>query len=240
MSKRQRPIIAVFASGGGTTFQAVADAIHDGLVDFSIGLLITDQEDARVLDRVAMINKEYSFGIKTIIINKKRYPGGPQDRGQTRAEAAATIAALKEHHIDHLCLMGCLRIIATQVIEAYGWRPEYAARDPENQGIYKVRLTNTHPGIVPATNDTFGVHTQEKVLSLGLRETAHTLLAVTGGVDDGPIIAEHRVAVFPPSLYPSELADTPEKLFARVQRVEKAHLPLDLDAFLKHQERSES
>lgn len=217
----------MFASGSGSTFQAVADAIREGLVSFDIVLLITDHEDAGVLDRVEQLNKEPGFSIKTAIINRKRYPDGRQGRGQTKAEAEALMKVLKDHKVDHLALMGCLRIIAPQVIEALGWKPEYAQKDPKHRGMYFSRMTNTHPGILPATNDTFGIHTQEQVLKQGLTETAHTFHAVAAGVDKGPVIAEHRVRVLSD--------DTPEKLFARVQRIEKAHLPLDLDAFLKAQ-----
>jgi folate-dependent phosphoribosylglycinamide formyltransferase PurN len=133
--------------------------------------------------------------------------------------------------------MGCLRIIAPQVIAAYGWQSAYAKKDPVHHGMYLARMTNTHPGILPATADTFGIQTQQKVLELGLEETAQSFHVVATGVDKGPIIAENRVRVYPVSLYPTAVADTPEKLFARVQRIEKAHLPLDLDAFLKDQAR---
>lgn len=234
MSNKQ-PVIAVFASGGGTTFRAVADALHQGLASFTIGLVITDHEDAGVLDQVAEVNALYGFDIQTAVINKQKYPDGEQGRGQTKAEAEALLALLKTHHIDHLSLMGCLRIIAPQVVEAYGWRPEYAGQDPTNKGMYMARMTNTHPGILPATTDTFGIHTQEKVLELGLDESAQTFHVVADGVDKGPIIAEHRLRVFPASQYSAEAADTPDTLFGRVQRIEKAYLPLDLDTFLKDQ-----
>ncbi len=234
---KTKPRVAIFASGGGTTFQAVADALSEGLADFEIALVISDHEDAGVLERVARANKDYGFKIKVEIINKKRFPEGVQGRGQTRAEAEATIQALKKHKIDHLALMGCMRIIAPQVIEAYGWKPEFAKKDPEHRGLYLARMSNTHPGILPATTDTYGIHTQEKVLELGMQETAQTFHVVAAGVDTGPVIAENLVRAFPPSKYPKDMADTPEKLFARVQRIEKAHLPLDLDKFLKDQRR---
>jgi phosphoribosylglycinamide formyltransferase-1 len=237
MNDRQQPVIAVFASGSGTTFQATADAIHDGLVDFKIGLVITDREEAGVLARVAEVNHQYGFDIKTVIINKKRYPEGAQGRGQTRAEGEALLRALRENNIDHLVLMGCMRILAPQVVEVYGWKPEHADRDPHYQGMYFARMSNTHPGILPATADTYGVLTQEKALGLGLGETAHTFQVVAVGVDAGPVIAEHRVRIFAPANYAETLADTPDHLFARVQRVEKAHLPMDIDTFLKDQRR---
>lgn len=237
MTGPRRPRIAIFASGSGTTFRATADAIAAGLVDYDIALVITDREDAGVLRQTEEINKLHGFAIKTAIINKKRYPGGKQGRGQTQEEAAATLKALETNHIDHFALMGGMRIIAKQVVEAWGWKAEYAQKDPEHRGMYLARMTNTHPGILPETVDTYGIHTQEKVLALGLTETAHTFHVVAVGVDEGPVIAENRVRAFAQPAYAASLADTPETLFARVQRIEKAHLPLDLDAFLKEQAR---
>lgn len=235
MPTSYRPRMAVFASGSGTTFRAVADAIHAGIVDYDIVLLITDRENAGALNQVADVNKRYGFDIKTEVINKQRYPDGPQGRGQTQAEAEATLRALETCQIDHLALLGCMRIIAPQVIEAFGWKPEHAAQDPERQGLYYARMSNTHPGILPATADTYGIHTQQKVLELALGETAQTLHVVATGVDTGPVIAENRVPVFAPGKYPPELVDTPQDLLARVQCIERAHLPLDLDKFLKDQ-----
>jgi phosphoribosylglycinamide formyltransferase-1 len=237
MPKMHRPRVAVFASGHGTTFRAVADAVHDGLADFEIALLICDHDDVGVLDHAKEVNRLYGMNIKVEIINKKRYPGGARRRGQTTEEAEATLRVLEENNIDHVALIGFWRIVGPEVTAEYGWTPEFAAKDPKHRGLYLARMSNTHPGILPATTDTYGVPAQAKVLELGLKETAHTLLVVTsGGIDDGPVIAENRVPVFAPGKYPSKLADTPEKLFARVQRVEKAHLPLDLDKFLKDQQ----
>lgn len=227
--------MAIFASGGGSTFRAVAETVAAGLVDFSIALVITDHDDAGVLTQVVEVNKKFGLGIKTEVINKQKYPAGPQGRGQTEAEAAATIGVLKKYAIDHLALMGCLRIIAEQVIEEYGWRSEYAERDTKTKGMYYARMTNTHPGILPATTDTYGIHTQQAVLDKGLTETAQTFHVVARGIDKGPVIAEHRVRAFPTMRYPARLADTPEKLFARVQRIEKANIAFDLDGFLKDQ-----
>lgn len=227
--------VAVFASGGGSTFRAVAEAIAEGLVDFEVVLVLTDKEDAGILDQVAEVNKLHGFDIKTEVVNKKRYPGNPQGRGQTAKEAEATLRFLKQYKIDHLSLLGFMRIIAPQVIEAYGWKPEYAMQDPKHNGAYLARMTNTHCGILPDTIDTYGVHIQERVLKLGLTESAHTVHMVGVGIDEGPVITEHRIRVFPASKYEEADADTPEKLFARVRQVEQANIAFDIDAFLKDQ-----
>jgi phosphoribosylglycinamide formyltransferase-1 len=232
-----KPRVAVFASGGGSTFRAVAEAIAEGLVDFTINLVLTDHPDAGILQQVAEVNKLYDFDIKTEIVNKKRFPGGEQGRGQTMEEAEATLTFLKQHKIDHLSLLGLLRIVATQVIEEYGWKPEYTKRDPKHKGAYLARMTNTHCGILPATIDTYGIHIQERILERGLTESAHTVHVVALGIDKGPVVAEHRIRVFPASKYPAAIVDTPEKLFARVRQVEQANIAFDIDAFLKDQAR---
>ncbi|HEV2403158.1 MAG TPA: formyltransferase family protein [Candidatus Saccharimonadales bacterium] len=236
MRAKTRPVIAIFASGGGTTFRATADAIHDGLVDFDIALVISDHANSGVLSKVTAVNRDYGMHIATAIVNKQRYPGGQQGRGQTREEATACSRILKQYRVDHVVLMGFMRIVAPQLIAEYGWKPEYDLQDPDHHGVYLTRMTNTHPGILPATTDTYGIYTQERVLKLGLTKTAHTFHAAAAGVDQGPIIVEHHIPVFAPQKYPSTIADTPESLFARVQRVEKAYLPLDIDAFLRQQQ----
>jgi phosphoribosylglycinamide formyltransferase-1 len=113
------------------------------------------------------------------------------------------------------------------LMKEYGWLPEYEERYPENKGIYLARMINTHPGILPETTDTWGTNTQQMVLDLKLSETAHTVHAVTAEIDAGPIFAENRVPVYQD--------DGVGSLFARVQRIEKAHLPVDIDRFLREQ-----
>ena len=223
-----KPVVAILASGNGSTFRVAAQAVHAGEVNYKIALVITDREDAGVLAQVEELNALYGLSIKSVIINAKRYPEGTQQRGQTLEEAAVICQILREHTIDHVCLMGFMRILGNQVIKEYGWEPQYALGDPANKGKYRARMTNTHPGILPATTDTYGIRTQQRVLDLGLSETAHTFHVVSTGIDDGPIITENKVAVLP--------GDTPESLFQRVQAVEKQHLPYDLDEFLKQQQ----
>jgi folate-dependent phosphoribosylglycinamide formyltransferase PurN len=237
MKAKSQRRVAVFASGSGTTFRATADAIRQGIVDFAICLVITDREDAGVIKQVEEVNRLHGSNIAVEIINQKRYPGGARGRGQTDEEATAMCAALQQAKIDHLCLMGGLRIIGQEVVDRYGWRPNYGKQDPQHGGIYLARMSNTHPGILPATRETFGLGTQQRALELGLTETAHTLHLVAAGLDDGPIIAQHPVKIFRSADYPGDQADTPEKLFDRVQRIEKANLPLDIEAFLKEQAR---
>ncbi len=76
------------------------------------------------------------------------------------------------------------------------------------------RVVNTHSALLP---DFPGPHPVEDALAAGARESGVTVHFVDEGVDTGPIIAQERVPVVP--------GDTPERLRARIQRVEHELLP---------------
>jgi phosphoribosylglycinamide formyltransferase-1 len=229
MRELHKPGIAILASGSGSTAEAFIHATQEGIVDAEVGLVISDKDDAGVFDRVKRLNKAYSLEIETMIVNAKRYDKGPQERGQTLQESEIMCEAISDGGFALVALMGYMRIIAAKgdLMKEYGWLPEYEERYPENKGIYLARMINTHPGILPETTDTWGTNTQQMVLDLKLSETAHTVHAVTAEIDAGPIFAENRVPVYQD--------DGVGSLFARVQRIEKAHLPVDIDRFLREQ-----
>lgn len=232
MSELHRPSIAVLATGevggGGSTLKEFVEATQKGIVDADVGLVICNLTDSGVFDKVADLNAEYGLDIETQYINQYTHPGGKQERGQTLEESAAICEIIAKGNFTLVALMGYMRIVAAEgdLMKEYGWLPEFDESDPFQLGVYRARMINTHPGILPATADTYGIHAQERVLELGLTETAQTLHAVAAEVDAGPIIAENRVPVLP--------GDDPQKLFDRVQRIEKAHLPIDIDTFLKN------
>src|SRR5689334_16033445 len=83
MSELHRPKIAILASGSGSTAEAYAQSIHRGEVDHEIGLVVVNDPEAGILDRVKRWNTELGFDVETAVINNKTHPGGPQTRGQT-------------------------------------------------------------------------------------------------------------------------------------------------------------
>ncbi len=224
------PTIAVLASGSGSTFEAFVHASQEGIVDAEVGLVVCNDPEAGIFERVDRLNKQYGLDIQSEVVNQHLYPAGEQERGQTLEESAKICELVHEGRFSLVALMGYMRVIAAEgdLMRQYGWLPDYEDMYPNNRGIYLARMINTHPGILPATADTYGIHTQERVIELGLAETAQTLHVVAAGVDTGPTIAENRVPVYSD--------DTPEKLFDRVQRIEKAHLPIDINTFLKEQQ----
>ncbi len=90
---------------------------------------------------------------------------------------------------------------------------------------YTGRMLNTHPGLLPATKGLYGLNVQKHVLKQKLPEAGQSLHVVTENYDEGPVIAEHKIAV--------NSDDTPESLFARAQTVEKQYLADDIRAFLE-------
>src|SRR5205823_1529684 len=107
--------------------------------------------------------------------------------------------------------MGYMVIITGDLLEQYGSLPSHQGQK------YEARMVNTHPGPLPETADTWGIHASERVLERGLANSAHTVHVVAGPVDLGEIVAVHSVPVVD--------GDTPEALFDRVQATEKAMLP---------------
>lgn len=223
MSAEHKPRVAILASGGGTTAEAFIEATQDGRVNAEVGLVICNNppDKAGVYERVAQLNRRFGLDIQTRQISGRTHPGGPAGRGQTDEESAAICEAVSKDGVDLVALMGYMKLVRGELVEEYGYKPHFSS-------IYEARMLNTHPGPLPETEDTWGIHTSERVLELGMLLSRHTVHLVAAGVDRGPIIAEHTVDVY--------RDDTPQDLFDRVQRIEKSLLPFAINDFLIEQE----
>ena len=91
--------IAVLASGRGTNLQALIDACKSGLIDAQICVVMSNNEDAKALERA---QKE---GIPTEVISN--------------ANTFRMIDALVTHGTDLVVLAGYLQKIAPSVIDAF-------------------------------------------------------------------------------------------------------------------------
>lgn len=223
MSEILRPRVALLASGGGTTAEAFITATQDGRVDAEVGLVICNNPPGKagVYDKIAQLNKRYGLTIQTLHISGRTHPGGAVERGQTDEESAAICEAVSKDGTALVALMGYMKLVRGELVEEYGYLPHF-------RSVYEGRMINTHPGPLPETEDTYGLHTSERVMELGMRTSRHTVHMVAAGVDRGPVIAEHPVPVL--------REDTPQDLFDRVQLMEKALLPFVINDFLKDQE----
>lgn len=217
-----KPRIAVLASGGGTTAEAFIRAAQHGEINVDVGLVICSRENAGVFQRVNDLNAEYSLNIESILINHQTHPAARTEhvgKGcQTAGEEAAILAALLGGNFDLVALMGYMKRIGPNLVQAFGWLPGYTS-------VFQARMVNTHPGLLPDTKAFYGQQIQQYVLDHHLPYAGQTLHAVSEEYDDGPIIAEHKVPVEP--------NDTAISLFARVQEVEKQYLPGDIESFIQ-------
>lgn len=217
-----KPKTAILASGGGTTAEAFIHATQDGRVPVTdVDLIVCSQPSnvAGVYKRAEALNRQYGLDIDVVHISGITHPKGVQGRGQTDEESTAIRDLLRDRGIDHVALMGYMRIVRGPLLDEYGYHP--------GQNKYDARMTNTHPGPLPETRDTYGDGASAKVLSLGMEVSRHTVHLVAAGVDTGPILAEHPVEV--------KEGDDPQRLFERVQVVEKAALPYAINEFLNRQ-----
>lgn len=112
--------LAVFASGNGSNFQAIADAINDGKLEAEICLVVCDQEDAYVLERARLEN------IPTFAFSAKKYV----DKAAYETEI---LAELHIQEVEFIILAGYMRLIGPTIL-----------------GEYSHRIVNIHPSLLPA------------------------------------------------------------------------------------------
>lgn len=119
--------LAVFASGRGSNFVAIAQEVKSGKLKINIPLLICDTPGAPVLERA----KEY--GIKSVLIRKEGFPN-------KKDFEAEIIRCLKESKIDFIALAGFMRLLSKDFVCQY-----------------KNLILNIHPALLPAFKGEKGI-----------------------------------------------------------------------------------
>lgn len=112
--------IGVLASGRGSNFQAIIDAVHSGKLNVEITLLITDNASAFAIERA----KKNS--IECLIMLPRKY-SSKDDFYRKVAEE------LKKRDVGLVVLAGFMRIIGKPLIDAY----------PN-------KIMNIHPALLPS------------------------------------------------------------------------------------------
>ena len=154
---------------------ALHDAIRAGKIpNAEIVVVISDKADAAGL---ALARER---GIQTV---------GFERKGLKREEHEERIvAALRERHIDLICLAGYMRLLSPCFIEAF-----------------RGRILNIHPSLLPSFP---GLDAQRQALEHGVKFTGCTVHFVDETLDGGPIIAQRVVPVL--------AGDTVESLSTRI------------------------
>lgn len=122
MSDNQQFRIGVLGSGKGSNFVAIAEAIRAGTVPAAVAVVLSDMENAGILERA----RERNIPARFIA------PGKFRTKLDDDAEAAF-VAALRDARVDLVVLAGFMRIIKTGLMNAF----------PN-------RIINIHPSLLPS------------------------------------------------------------------------------------------
>lgn len=142
---------------------------------------IIDAIDAQALDakiEVVVSNKADAYGLAraqkhnlyTAVLEHKSYPS-------REAYDQAVLDILQRCGIELVVLAGFMRLLSPLFIKAYS-----------------NRIMNIHPALLPAFP---GLHVQKKAVEHGVRFSGCTVHFVNDECDDGPIIMQAVVPVFP-------------------------------------------
>ncbi|MEH6888549.1 phosphoribosylglycinamide formyltransferase [Bacillus sp. JJ864] len=152
--------VAIFASGSGSNFQALVDAVEAGRLDAQLSLLVCDQPGARVVDRA---NDHH---VPCFSFSAKAYES-------KEAFEQEIVKKLQEYEIDWIILAGYMRLIGPTLLTAYGGRivnihpsllPSFPGKDAVGQAIEAgVKVTGVTIHYVDAGMDTGPIIAQEAV-----------------------------------------------------------------------------
>ncbi len=160
--------IAVFASGGGTNFEAIVNKIDQGLLrNARVVLLISNNGRAGAMDVASR------HGIRTAHVSGRTHPDAAQ------LEQALT-ALLQEERIRLILLAGYMKLLPPKIIRAF----------PE-------RILNIHPALLPdfGGKDMYGLNVHRAVIAAGARQTGVTIHYVNEAYDAGAIVRQKTVPV---------------------------------------------
>ncbi len=161
--------LVVFASGSGTNFQSLIDAIVKGELSAKINGLITDKPNIGSIQRAT----DHDIPYKVIV---------PSSFEHESDFAEALLEQLKTWNTDLIILAGYLKKIPSKVIEKY-----------EN------RILNIHPSLLPKYGGKgfYGLNVHKAVIEDQEPVSGCTVHLVNEEFDKGPILAQTEVPVHP-------------------------------------------
>ncbi|MGC8765046.1 MAG: phosphoribosylglycinamide formyltransferase [Brevinematia bacterium] len=185
--------IGVLVSGRGSNLEAIIKAIENGSLR-NTKIAIVISDNLEA--RALQICKEHN--VRAEYISAAPY--------KTKLDGEAEekyIKKLKDHNVGLVVLAGFMRVVKSRFINAF-----------------KNRIINIHPSLLPKYP---GLHTHERVIEAGEKESGCTVHFVNEVVDGGKRIMQAKVAVLPD--------DTPDSLAARILEKEHIILPKVIQMF---------
>lgn len=161
--------IAVFISGTGSNFLAIAKAIDEGKLKAAITLVGSNKPDAPGLTTAR------ELGLYTEVFQRSDFPDGT-------SFADFMLSKLNDRNVDLIALAGYLRKIPQKVIRKY-----------------RNRIVNIHPALLPdfGGKGMYGLNVHRAVIESGVEETGVTVHYIDEIYDHGSIIEQSRVPVYP-------------------------------------------
>lgn len=118
MNNKKR--VAIFASGSGTNFEALAQASENGQLPIEVVLLVCDKPQAYVIERAANHNVRSLVLVPKTFASKEDYE-------------RAIVEELQREKVDFICLAGYMRIVGQTLLSAYA-----------------NKIINIHPALLPS------------------------------------------------------------------------------------------
>lgn len=160
--------IVVFASGSGTNFQSIIDAVNEGKINGRIRGLITNKSDIQAIERARKHNIPHITISPDAFDNQLDY-------------VDTLITRLHNWETDLIVLAGYMLKIPSAVIENY-----------------ERKIINIHPSLLPKYGGKgfYGINVHQAVLENEEQESGCTVHIVTEEYDKGPILAQRKVPVY--------------------------------------------
>lgn len=189
--------LGFLASHSGSNMQAIIDAIKNGRLDAKACCLISNNSDSGAMQRAK------NEGIPAFHISQKIYP----DENEMNK---AIIHTFEKHNVDTIVLAGYMKILHPEIIHHF-----------------KGRVLNIHPALLPkfGGKGMYGKNVHKAVLEAGETKSGATIHLVDEVYDNGRILAQREVPVYPD--------DTVETLAARVLEQEHILYPETLEKIAK-------
>jgi len=158
---------AIFASGGGSNFQALIDRREAGDLHADLALLVGNNSAAPAFERAR------KQGIKALHLAMSHFP-------DEASYSTKLLSVLREHAIELVVLAGYMKKIPATVVAEY-----------------MNRIVNIHPALLPAFGGTglYGDKVHQAVLDYGAKVSGITIHFVDEHYDHGPIICQKTVEV---------------------------------------------
>jgi phosphoribosylglycinamide formyltransferase-1 len=179
--------LAVFASGRGSNFSAIAKAIKQDKLKVKLQILVCDQPQALVIKRAQIL------GVRVVLVRR-------EDFASRLDFEAAIIQRLKNYKIGLIVLAGFMRLLS----------PDFVKRYPN-------RIMNIHPSMLPAfkgahaIRDAFdlGVDSTGVTVHFVDKEVDHGPIILQGkikiGSKDTLASVEKRIHALEHKLYPQAI-----------------------------------